>query len=191
MGSHDKIKWIWTTITNSNNYVRSDGLFKIKISADGLDDVILDEISIRYRYPAEDLDCVDSGFVWEVSPLGTASGNIRIRNIGDSGTELDWKIVDWPEWGEKWFFNPEEGYDLKPEDGFFKILLTVQAPVEYGEYFGVVRIENSYDSSDYEVVKIDLTTPRNRLLEINPLLQMFIKRFPSIFPILHLIFQKF
>lgn len=190
MGSHNKLKWIWTTTTNSNNYIRSDGLFKIKLFSESQDDVILDEINIRYRYPKEDLDCVDSGFDWSVSPLGTASNYIRIRNIGDPDTELDWEIVDWPDWGKKWIFNPENGEGLKPDDGLFKILVTAQAPEEPNQnFFGVIRIENANDSSDYEIVKINLATPRSRILDTDPLFQRLLARFPNVFLMLKHLFN--
>jgi len=39
------------------------------------------------------------------------SGNFYIKNIGAPNSNLDWELVEYPNWGE-WTFNPIEGYGI-------------------------------------------------------------------------------
>ena len=178
LGNQNKLKWIWVPTQNSNDYVNSSGLVRIKVVAESNDDTILDEVAIRFRYPVEDLDCHGSIEWVDIPPFGSASGNFKVKNIGDPGTELDWEITEWPEWGGPWFFFPKNETGRKPEDGYKKVEINVQVPNDPGgEYFGVIKVVNKHDSNDWEVITIDLTIKENKAVERvgSPLLQLLLR----------------
>ena len=123
----------------------------------------------------------------ELDPGEEASDSFIIYNDGDSNSNLDWEITDWPEWGE-WTFSQLSGYNLKPEDGDFTIDVSVVAPNEQEQvYSGEIRIENKDDSNDYEIINVILSTPRNRFTFDNLFLRLF-RNIISQFPILEQIF---
>jgi len=103
MGSQDNIEWHWRVTANSNNYVDADGLVWIKVYADALDDTILDEVGIKYKLIPKipDLECGGSlTWTWtNVEPGSTVTESFTVKNVGDSGSELDWEISNYPSWG--------------------------------------------------------------------------------------------
>ena len=136
--------------------------------------------------PRSDLDASGS-LIWSnVEPGTVVKGSFEIANIGESGSLLDWEISEWPVWGT-WIFEPEEGQDLTIESEPVTINVTVIAPDTPQENFlGHVTIVNTNNASDFDVIDVSLTTPRNkatsnvlfwRLLEQFPLLQKLILQF--------------
>ncbi|HWR64274.1 MAG TPA: lectin like domain-containing protein [Candidatus Thermoplasmatota archaeon] len=128
-------------------------------------------------YP--DLDC-DGELSWaKVKPGATVMGNFTVQNIGEPTSELDWTVIEWPEWGE-WTFTPSSGTDLAPEEGAVSILVHVVAPTEKSEYNGTIKIVNAHDPGDYEEISVYMKTPvdltlKYRLLD---LLSSLLERFP-------------
>jgi C1A family cysteine protease len=128
-------------------------------------------------YP--DLDC-DGELSWaKVKPGATVMGNFTVQNIGEPTSELDWTVIEWPEWGE-WTFTPSSGTDLTPEEGAVSILVHVVAPTEKSEYNGTIKIVNAHDPGDYEEISVYMKTPvdltlKYRLLD---LLSSLLERFP-------------
>ena len=120
-----------------------------------------------------------------VKPGETASGSFIVQNEGISG--LDWEIESTPEWGEEWSFDPNGGTDLGPYDPV-KVIVEVIAPDTKDDFTGELKIVNSENPDDYEIIDVTLTTPRNRLLPNRFLLRLF-ERFPNAFPLLQLLFQ--
>jgi len=178
LGNQNKLKWIWVPTQNSNNYISASGLLRIKIYAESNDDTILDEVAVRYRYPKEDLICYGSIEWVNIPAYGTASGDFKVKNNGDPGTELDWEIESWPDWGGPWFFFPKNETGRKPEDGIKKVQINVQVPDDPGgEYFGVIKVVNKHDSNDWEVITIDLKIKKNKAVERanNPILQLLLR----------------
>ncbi len=47
----------------------------------------------------------------DVTPGSTITGNFIIKNNGDLGSSIDWRVTTWPSWGN-WTFTPESGIDL-------------------------------------------------------------------------------
>ena len=129
-----------------------------------------------------DLDC-DRNLSWiQVKPGDTVLGSFTVENIGDSGSILDWEIVESPEWGI-WTFTPEEGDDLTPEDGSITVTVSVVAPDKKNkEFSGEITIVNKENSSDYEIISISLTTPKNK--ETNSPFLQFLENHPRLFPLL-------
>jgi hypothetical protein len=77
--------------------------------------------------PIPDLIC-HGDLTWsDVNQGSTVNGSFTLQNIGDPGSELDWRIESWPDWGV-WTFSPNSGENLKPEDGTVTVNVTVVAP---------------------------------------------------------------
>lgn len=125
------------------------------------------------------LDC--SGFLsWSnVKPGGVVTGSFRVRNVGDSGSLLNWKVESYPDWGE-WTFNPISGTGLTPEDGDVVVDVYVVAPdVRRATFYGEVVVVNTDDSSDYERVPVSLATSRNQM--VNAVFGRFLENYPFLF----------
>jgi len=76
---------------------------------------------------------------------------LKIRNVGEPGSVLFWKVTQTPNIGT-WNFYPSSGDWLRPEDGWQTIDVKFTAPSDcsWGStYKGDIKIENVYDSSDY------------------------------------------
>ena len=129
-------------------------------------------------YP--DLDCEGSLSWTKIKPGATVYGNFTVENIGDSTSELDWEIVEWPAWGN-WTFTPISGTGLTPEEGSVTVLVQVVAPSETNEFNGTVKIVNMHDPSDVVEITVYLKTPVD-LLSVKSqslsLLNGFALRFP-------------
>jgi hypothetical protein len=122
---------------------------------------------IQYIPPEEppepgipDLDC-DGNLNWvDVKSGVTLDGNFIVQNVGDNGSVLNWTITSFPDWGT-WYFNPDSGENLKPEDGSITVEVSVVSPNEKNKDFnGFIRIENQNDSEDFDVVPIYLKTTK-------------------------------
>lgn len=121
-----------------------------------------DSLIVHITIPVPDLDC-DGGLSWtDVEPGSTVTGEFTVKNIGDPTSLLDWEIAEWPSWGT-WTFTPSSGNDLTPEDGAITVTVSVVAPDEENEEFsGEVKIVNTEDSSDFEIISVSLATPVNQ-----------------------------
>ncbi len=135
-----------------------------------------------------DLDCIGYLTWTGVKPGSPATGSFLVENIGDSGSELDWEVKEWPTWGT-WTFTPKNGTDLTPEDGTVTIEVNVIAPNEKNQNFtGDVKIVNSEDDSDFCIVPASLSTPKNKEYNFKfPLLNWLFESFPITFIILRLL----
>jgi len=135
--------------------------------------------------PKPDLDCEGTLSWTDVKPGKTAGGNFNVSNIGEPFSLLDWEIESYPEWGV-WSFDPQNGTDLTPEDDPVTVTVTVTAPDEKNsEFVGDVKIVNIENSSDFCIIDVSLTTPKNKAFNfyMNILMWLF-ERFPNAFPIL-------
>jgi V8-like Glu-specific endopeptidase len=136
-----------------------------------------------------DLDC-DGELSWtDVEPGSTVEDSFTVSNIGEPGSLLDWRVREWPTWGN-WTFTPIEGNDQTPEDGPVTVQVSVEAPNEQNtEYTGEIRIVNMEDSEDSCIIQTSLVTPRNKHT-ITSLLQLFIQRLCERFPLLELLLHR-
>ncbi len=105
-----------------------------------------------------DLEC-NGNLIWtNVQPGSTITGSFTVENIGGSFSRLDWEITEWPEWGT-WTFTPSEGFNLIPENGEFTVEVEVVAPDIEDEIFtGEVKIVNTNDAGDYNIIDVSLST---------------------------------
>jgi hypothetical protein len=94
----------------------------------------------------------------DVTPCQTVTGSFTVENIGESGSNLDWEITEWPTWGT-WTFTPSGGNNLKPEDEPVTVTVYVEAPNEEHHLFtGNITVENVDDSSDSSQIPVSLET---------------------------------
>ena len=138
--------------------------------------------------PKPDLDC-DGEMSWvDVKPGSTVTGSFTVENIGDPGSELDWEVIDWPDWGSgnSWTFVPSSGDDLASGDSV-TVQVTVVAPDEKNQQFsGQIKIENSENSSDTCTIDVSLATPVN----YNSVFLQFLERLINQFPLLERILSS-
>ena len=152
-----------------------------------------EDIGGVYKYTpggtTADLECEEGDLTWnDVKPGDTVEGTITIRNVGNSGTELDWEISSEPSWGS-WTFDPDSGMDLTPEDGDVEIEVSCVAPDDKNEKFtGRVKVQNTENPDDYCNVAITLYTPASKQPFMFKFLQNLIQSFPILEKILTVFF---
>jgi C1A family cysteine protease len=184
------------------NFMVSDHLspsdkIKIKFEASDLYDGSVVEAAVD-AFQASTFECGESGDAdlscngdlrWTgIKPGSTITGSFIVENIGDPGSNLDWEISDYPEWGE-WTFYPLNGENLKPEDGEITVQVDVVVPdLQEATFEGTVRVVNRADGEDFELISAYLTTPRTRT-SYNFLFLRLLERFPNAFPILKFLFD--
>ena len=156
------------------------------VNQDDPDDFCTIQASLVITVP--DLDC-DGSLGWtKVEPGSTANGSFTVKNIGGSGSLLDWKVESNPDWGD-WTFTPQSGDDLTPEAGPVTVNVEVVAPNKKNtEFSGKVKVINTFNPNDYREIDVYLSTPRNKA--INTLFQWFLQQHPNLFPILRLFLQR-
>jgi hypothetical protein len=110
--------------------------------------------------PGEDLDCSGSLSFSGISPSSIVTGNFSVENVGYSGTNLEWEIDTYPDWGT-WYFDPENGMNLTPENAPVIVNVEITAPDEENtQFIGEVKVINSKNNSDYEIIPVSLATPK-------------------------------
>ncbi len=119
-----------------------------------------------------DLECSDTLTFSEVKPNEMVSSTFTVANIGESYSQMQWRIESFPEWGE-WSFNPNEGMNLTPSDNPVLIDVSVLAPDMKEESFsGEIVVVNEEDPSDVEIVEVVLTTNK-KLVRNHPIFSFF------------------
>jgi hypothetical protein len=138
--------------------------------------------------PEPDLEC-EGDLNWEdITPGGTAIGDFKVKNSGETGSFLNWKIVEWPEWGN-WTITPMNGTGLTPAAGSFSIDVEVVAPDEKKKDFtGKIKVVNIDDPTDSCKIDVFLGTPVSKPLSGYQFFSRIINQHPHMFPILRYIF---
>jgi hypothetical protein len=118
-----------------------------------------------------DLQC-NGNLQWnEINPGSKVQGSLTIENIGSDGSSLNWKINSNPDWGV-WSFSPDNGNDLKPEEGPITVNVEITAPNEKNkEFTGQVTIINKDNPLDICEIEVVLITPKPRSYKTNLLFQ--------------------
>ena len=149
-------------------------------------DVYFDKIAnTNLPLSGPDLSCEGSLTWTDVKPDNVVTGSFNVKNVGETGSELSWKVDDYPTWGS-WTFSESSGGNLKPEDGPYTISVTVTSPSEKEETFsGEIKLVNEMDSSDTCTIPVSLVTPKS-----TPFVNLIFFRFlennhPNIFQLLH------
>jgi photosystem II stability/assembly factor-like uncharacterized protein len=136
--------------------------------------------------PSNEPDLYCSGDIaWvDVTAGETVTDSFTVQNIGAAGTELDWEIESYPDWGT-WTFTPDSGLDLTPEDPAVTVTVEVVAPPDpETEFTGEIVLVNSEDSEDTCTIDVALTTPVSQESLLFQFLERIFERFPNAFPIL-------
>ena len=112
-----------------------------------------------------DLECLGHLNWNQVSPGSRVRGNFTVRNSGDPGSQLDWRIESGPEWGE-WMFNPSSGEGLTPEDGDVNVEATMICPdIKESMFSGEVVVINEHDDTDVDSIEVTLSTPKQKVFD--------------------------
>jgi hypothetical protein len=131
-----------------------------------------------------DLDCYGNLNWKKASPGSTLNDTITVENNGDPNSLLDWEITDYPDWGI-WFFSPENGVDLTPEDGKIYVDISVIIPNESKLHLsGILEISNINYPDDVETIPIIITTSKAHLLNIREFLIIILEKYPLLFQLL-------
>ena len=95
-----------------------------------------------------------------VKPGETMTGSFTVRNIGDTGSLLNWTVnTSSLTWGS-WTFTPSNGSNLTPQAGSIIVQVSVVAPSQDHQKFqGYIRVRNVANASDYADIPVTLTTP--------------------------------
>jgi len=146
-----------------------------------IEGVIVD-ILIEENESNDSIVYCDGNLQWtNVKPGATVTGNFTVENIGDPGSDLNWTIDEWPEWGN-WDFAPSYGNDLTPEHGPVTVQVSVIAPEEKNQQFiGSIKIVNTGNTSNYCVISVSLATPKLKSFSFIDLFHRFFDNFPYAF----------
>jgi len=163
-----------------------DGILNIgavDLFANAATSVYYDDMSLVGEATQPAIDC-EGDLDWiDVEPGATVTGNFTVENIGATGSELNWEIDTYPEWGT-WTFTPDSGTGLTPEDDPVTIEVEVVAPEDpETEFKGSVKIVNTDNVNDSCTIDASLITPVSSSYNM-PFLQWFMNRHPIIAEIL-------
>ncbi len=138
-----------------------------------------------------DLD-VQGSLSWsDVESLSSLSGQFSINNIGGSGSILNWSIapvnVSWSS-SDQWQFSwVEPSGGLTPENSPVIVSVNTSAPSEKQKSFsGYLKVYNTDNPSDYDVVAIHVSTQRQFSLfemlveKIHDFLEVIIEMFSPV-----------
>jgi len=136
-----------------------------------------------------DLNC-EGVLNWgKIDPEVIVSGGFTVENIGDDESLLNWSIVEYPDWGE-WSFSPDHGMALTPEKGKTSVSVELTVPDKHGEeYSGEIKIVNQNNHSDFEIIKVSLSTTTSKTASTAPLSNMIKQVMQRLF--IHFPFLKF
>lgn len=118
------------------------------------------------------IKCTDTLSFTDVKPSPYITVNFTVANIGDIDSSLNWEIVSFPEWG-KWEASSIKGHNLSSNDDPVIIDVTIKSPAVKNESFiGQIKVVNSDNIDDYELIDISLATVKNKGY-LNPLFRFF------------------
>lgn len=178
IGNNDGFKWMWKKTSNSYKYISSEGIVEVKVWAEDDDWIILYHVGVKGQLIKPDLDCSDSLDFGYVKTGESVLKKFTVENIGDIGTELDWNIYSWPDWGT-WTFTPSSGIDLKPEDGEVTVRVSVIAPSIQDQFIGQIKVVNENDNYDSEIIDVSISTQKSK--EISNILIFILQKSFEIF----------
>jgi hypothetical protein len=124
----------------------------------------------------------EGDLIWEeAKPSSTITGSFIVKNYGEPGSELNWEIEEYPEFGD-WTFTPSSGTGVELGEEITVEVEVVAPPDKETEFTGSVKVVNSDDSGDSCDIYVYLVTPRTRPVQ-NPFLARLFELFPNAFPI--------
>lgn len=154
-------------------------LEKLPYDLNFLEGVIVDIINENSN---SDLQSEGVLYWHDANPGTTVEGSFTIENVGEPGSNIDWEIIVWPDWGE-WSFESLSGEGLNPEAGPLSINVSVVVPDKKDKHFnGYVKVIDVDDSLNSCLIHVSLTTPRSR--DIFSIFDLIFKINPNAFPLL-------
>jgi hypothetical protein len=187
----------WVSISNVD--IGDNGWLMLITSPDGNSNFLRNESGTMASYPYDvalvltdgeqsnpDLEC-DGELNWiDVPAGGTVTGDFVVRNNGEPGSILHWKIESYPNWGE-WTFSNNASV-LTIDDGWFTVDVVVVAPGEINsEFIDKLTLINVMDPSETCIINVKLITPRNK--EINNPFLHWLQGHTNMFPLLQKLIQ--
>ncbi len=149
---------------------------------------------ILYIYPQEqdkeDLNCLGSFSFSNVEPGTIVTSTFQVQNIGAAGSQLNWTIESYPDWGT-WTFTPSNGFGLESGDNVI-VNVTVLTPTgKWKKITGKIKINNLNNSDDFCEINVLLKTPSSETINRFNLLQIILKKHPKILQILQQIIRLY
>jgi len=138
-------------------------------------------IDIMNRYSGSDIYC-DGVLRWiDVPPGEVVTGTFTVQNRGENGSLLDWKIIEYPEWGT-WTFTPSNGKDLSPPDAPVTVEFSVVSPEKkIRKNTGYIKVDNQGVTDDFFILPIHLATTHYKINDSSLMIQ-FLMRLLDLFP---------
>ena len=111
-----------------------------------------------------DLECDGGIVIKRIDPGSIVTGSFTVENIGESGSQLSWEVINWPDFGTNWKIIPSSGEDLSPEDGKITVEVEFIAPSpEVPTYYGdVIKVVSVSDPDDNDLIAVNINVGRNR-----------------------------
>jgi hypothetical protein len=133
-----------------------------------------DVFKIAYILPPEppeppqnntpDLQCEGSMNWSNIQPEATVHGSFQVENVGNPNSTLNWTVDSYPDWGT-WSFTPLSGENLTTQEGALTVQVYVTAPNQKNtEFQGYIRVINTDDPNDFDLISIYLKTPMDDCL---------------------------
>jgi C1A family cysteine protease len=164
MGKPSIFSWAWYSV--SNDYISNSGVVEFRILCAAGGHAYLYHVGIRYMPPPPpkpnlDASCSPNPLSWtQVNPGETKTGTITVKNVGESGSLLNWEVdSSYPSWIT---CSKTSGNNL-PDGSTDTITLTVQASSQGQDIrTGKIRLVNSEDTSDFKEFTVSITTKKSR-----------------------------
>jgi hypothetical protein len=168
--------WDTTTISDGEHIITALAYDGEEYTSHSIKVIVTNDENPEEKIP--DLNCEGSLTWYDIKPSSIITNEFYVENIGDYDSELNWEIIENPDWGT-WTFTPSNGYNLKPADGKIIVNVSVLTPVDENEEFtGSLKIVNTDNTNDVETIDITLTTLNKRFkLDLFPILTRIIDKF--------------
>ena len=120
------------------------------------------------------LECKGSIKISDARAGSKLTASFIIENAGDYLSNLDWEIVEWPEWG-KWKFAPKSMENLKGGRNV-TVNVTIKLPYQINTFEGKIKVVSKENPNDFAIIPIAITTSKNPILY--KIVQMLLHYFP-------------
>jgi subtilisin family serine protease len=170
------LEGVWTSLGYGDGYRNFAGIDLWW----GSQPVYFDDLSIEWESNGLETDLDGEGSLnWvDVETESVVIDSFTLENVGDPGSWLEWRVYEYPDFGQQWYCDPNEGL-LKPEDGPITVEVRVKAPEDKNRRFtGDLKIHVIGDPDDEVIIPVTLTTPKSRSINnfniwINRLVERF------------------